>query len=77
MNISINTAKRHIKVIYSKLKISSKVELIDLLQKGCIKINPRVVEPVRSNIRFLNATEKEQTILTLLNKKKTVKEIAT
>lgn len=76
MNISINTAKRHIKVIYSKLKISSKFELIDLLQTGSIKINPRVVEPVKSHIKFLNTTEKEQTILTLLNKKKTIKEIA-
>lgn len=76
LNISINTAKRHIKVIYGKLKIRSKFELIELLQKGSLKINPRMVEPVKRNIKFLNATVKEQTILAMLNQKKTVKEIA-
>lgn len=76
LNISINTAKRHIKVIYGKLKISSKFELIELLQKGSLKINPRVVEPVKRNIKFLNTTVKEQTILAMLKQKKTVKEIA-
>ena len=76
LNLSINTVKKYIKVIYTKLNITSKYELVELLYNGSIKINPKVVEPVKSHIKFINVTEKEQTILTLLNKKKTVKEIA-
>ena len=75
-NLSINTVKKYINVIYNKLDITSKYELVELLYNGSIKINPKVVEPVKCDIKFLNVTEMEQTILTLLNKKKTVKQIA-
>lgn len=77
LNLSINTIKRHIKLIYQRLSINSKHELIDLLQKGELTINPIIIKPTKSNMKFINVTEKENKILTLLNKKKTVKEIAT
>lgn len=76
MNISIYTAKKYIRVTYSKLKINSKFELIDLMKNGSININPRGLKPLKSHIKSFNATEKEQMILSLLKKKKTVKEIA-
>lgn len=76
LNLSINIIKRNIKLIYKKLNISSKYELIDILQKGQININPIIVQPTKINTQLINVTDMERKVLNLFNQKKSITEIS-
>lgn len=76
MNQSVNTTRMHARLLYRKINIKSRFELIDMLQNGKLKLNTITINPIANKSDFIHITEKENKVLTLLNENKSIKEIA-
>ncbi|WMW77317.1 LuxR C-terminal-related transcriptional regulator [Flavobacterium sp. 20NA77.7] len=76
MNQSVNTTRMHTRLLYRKINIKSRFELINMLQNGNLKLNPITFNPIVNKSNFIYITEKEKKVLTLLKDNKNIKEIA-